>query len=107
LWLQSLDDPRLALPVTDPNRFFAEVLMELSDEDAARLGVADTTAVAVYVTVRAAEKLEDFTANTKAPILIWGGSAAQVINQAAGVELRAPLFAGVEVEHEPTQRQAC
>ena len=47
----------------------------------------------VYVTIRAAEALEDFRANLKAPILVWEGRGHQVINQAPGAELRAPLFA--------------
>jgi flagellar assembly factor FliW len=93
LWLHSVEDPELALPVTDPNRFFAGFTVELADEDAERLGVDDVTAVAVYVTVRAAEKLEDFTANLKAPILVFSGQGHQVINQAPGCQLRAPLFA--------------
>jgi flagellar assembly factor FliW len=93
LWLHSIEDPTLALPVTDPHRFFAAFAMQLADEDAARLGLDDVTAVAVYVTVRAAEELENFTANLKAPILVWSGKGHQVINQAQGCELRAPLFA--------------
>jgi flagellar assembly factor FliW len=93
LWLHSIEDPALALPVTDPNGFFPSFAVQLADEDADRLGLDDVTAVAVYVTVRAAEALEDFTANLKAPILVWGGNAHQVINQAPGSELRAPLFA--------------
>jgi flagellar assembly factor FliW len=107
LWLQSLDDPQLALPVTDPQRFFADFSMEMADEDAERLGVDASTPVAVYVTVRAAAALEDFTANLRAPILIWEGRGYQVINHAPGRELRAPLFAGVEVEAGPTESQAC
>jgi len=93
LWLQSIEDPSLALPVTDPHRFFASFAVQLADEDAERLGLDDVTAVVVYVTVRAAEAIEDFTANCKAPILVWGGKAHQVINQAPGAQLRAPLFA--------------
>jgi flagellar assembly factor FliW len=93
LWLQSLEDPSLALPVTDPNRFFSSFAVQLGDDEAERLGLDDVTAVAVYVTVRAAEALEDFTANLKAPILVWSGRGHQVINQAPGCELRAPLFA--------------
>jgi flagellar assembly factor FliW len=92
LWLQSLEDPELALPVTDPKEFFSEFRMELDDEDAARLGLDATTAVAVYVTVRAAPAPEDCTANLKAPILVWSGIAHQVINQAPAAVLRAPLF---------------
>jgi flagellar assembly factor FliW len=93
LWLQSVEDPALALPVTDPHQFFSSFAVELSDEDADRLRLDDVTAVAVYVTVRAAESLEDFTANLKAPILVWSGTGHQVINEAPGCTLRAPLFA--------------
>lgn len=97
-WLQSLEEPGLALPVTNPHRFFAGYEVELIDEDAERLALDDHTPVDVYVVVRAAEALEDFTANQKAPILVRGGQGWQIINQAEGCELRAPLFAGVEIE---------
>ncbi len=96
LWLQSLDDPSLALPLTNPHRFFADFTVEVIDEDAERLGLDSTSAMDVYVTVRAAPALEDFTANLKAPILVRAGQAWQVINQAPGCELRVPLFGGRE-----------
>jgi len=92
LWLHSLDYPRIALPVTNPHRFFSDFSVELGDEDAARLGLDGESSVDVYVTVRAAPSLQDFTANLKAPILIRDGRAHQVINQAAGATLRAQLF---------------
>jgi flagellar assembly factor FliW len=95
LWLHCVDDPTLSLPVTDPNRYFSQFNVELSDDDAERLGLDDSTAVDVYVTVVAADTLPEFTANQKAPILIWGGQGYQVINQAPGADLRAPLFAEV------------
>ena len=83
LWLHSLEDPALALPVADPRRFFADFALE----PAAPAGAA------VYVTVRASERLEDFTANLRAPLVIVDGVGEQVINDAPGAELRAPLFA--------------
>ena len=92
LWLHSLEDPDLALPVTDPARFFERFGVELADEDAERLGLDDVTAVAIYVTIRAAETLDEFSANLKAPILVWNGKGHQVINQASDCSLRAPLF---------------
>jgi flagellar assembly factor FliW len=94
LWLQSLDDPSLALPVTNPHRFFADFTVEVVDEDAERLGLGASSSMDVYVTVRAAPAPEDFTANLKAPILVRAGQAWQVINQAPGCELRVPLFPG-------------
>jgi flagellar assembly factor FliW len=94
LWLQSLDDPSLALPVTNPHRFFADFAVEVVDEDVERLGLDGAGAMDVYVTVRAAPMVEEFTANLKAPILVRDGQAWQVINQAPGCELRVPLFPG-------------
>jgi flagellar assembly factor FliW len=94
LWLQSLDDPALALPVTNPHRFFADFAVEVVDDDVERLGLDDSGSMDVYVTVRAAPAPEDFTANLRAPILVRAGQAWQVINQAPGCDLRVPLFPG-------------
>ena len=93
VWLHSLDDPDLALPLTNPWRFFTSYEVELSDDEADRIGVAGDEDTAVYVTVRAAESLEDFSANLRAPILIASGCGHQVINQAPDAPVRAPLFA--------------
>jgi flagellar assembly factor FliW len=95
VWLHCIDDPSLSLPVTDPNRYFSDYRVELNDEDADRLGLDDSTSVDVFVTVVAGSELSEFTANQKAPILIWNGRGHQVINQAPGCDLRAPLFAEV------------
>ena len=92
VWLHSLEDPGLALPVTNPHRFFADFALELDDGVAAELGIDATTVVDVLVTVRAAERLEDFAVNLKAPIIVRDGVGHQVINQAPHCELRVPLF---------------
>jgi flagellar assembly factor FliW len=88
-WLHSLDDPSLALPVTDPWAFFNDYEVELSDEDSKRFQ-ADN--VAVWVTVRAGSELSDFSVNLRAPILISEGQGHQVINEATHAPVRAPLF---------------
>ena len=92
VWLHSMDDPELAIPVTNPFRFFASFEVELDDVEADRIGICDDDDTAVYVTVRAADALEDFSANLYAPILISGGRGHQVINQSADAPVRAPLF---------------
>lgn len=106
-WLQSMEDPGLALPITNPHRFFADFAVEVIDEDAERLGLDGSSAMDVYVTVRAAPALEDFTANLKAPILVQAGQAWQVINQAPGSELRVPLFPQGETNGAPASDDAC
>lgn len=92
-WLHSLEDPGLALPVTRPSEFFPGFALEVSDPDAEELGVSDAADVEVFVTVRAAERLEDFTANLKAPIVVAAGRAVQVINADPAAAVRAPLIA--------------
>lgn len=93
VWLHSLEDPELAIPLTNPWRFFSSYEVELSDDEAERIGVTEADATSVYVTVRAGEALEDFSVNLRAPILIADGSGHQVINQAPDAPVRAPLFA--------------
>jgi flagellar assembly factor FliW len=95
LWLHSVDDPSLAIPVTNPGLFFANYEVEISDSEAARIGISDAADAQVYVTVRAAEAIEEFRANLRAPILVVGTRGHQVINEAKGFSVRAPLFAEV------------
>jgi len=88
-WLHSLDDPTLAVPVTDPWAFFTDYSVELSDEDGDQFNAEKT---AVWVTVRAGSELSDFSANLRAPILVSDGQGHQVINEAPSADVRAPLF---------------
>jgi flagellar assembly factor FliW len=92
-WLHSLEDPALALPVTNPWLFFDEYEVALSDADTAKIGCEDPSALEVYVTVRAAEQLEDFRANLRAPLVLFKGRGHQVINEAKDAPVRARLFA--------------
>jgi flagellar assembly factor FliW len=98
VWLHSMDDPELAVPVTNPWRFFEDFAVELGDDEAQRLGIADPGEATVYVTVRSAPALEDFCANLRAPILVVGSTGHQVINQAMVAPVRAPLFSGLQEE---------
>ena len=92
VWLHSMEDPDLALPITRPWGFFPNYEVELSDSEAERIGVSDPAEADVYVTVRAAEEAENFSANLRAPIIIANGRGFQVINEADDAPVRAPLF---------------
>lgn len=98
LWLHSIDDPSLAIPVTNPAHFFSSYVVEISDEEAERIGISEPSDAAVYVTVRSSENVEDFRANLRAPILLVGGRGYQVINEADGTSVRAPLFSEIALE---------
>lgn len=94
-WLHELDEPELALPVTDPFAFFPDYEVQISDSEAMRIGIENPAATDVYVIVRAAEELEGFSANLLAPILVSNGKGHQVINEAPAAAVRAPLLAGL------------
>jgi len=93
VWLHSMEDPALALPLTKPWSFFPRYEVELSDSEAERIGVSDPAEAEVFVTVRAADEARNFSANLRAPIIISGGRGFQVINDADDAPVRAPLFA--------------
>ncbi len=88
-WLQSLEDPDLALPVTDPFVFFDDYAVQLSDSDSERVGTGDPGEVDVWVTVRATG--DEVSVNLKAPIVVHAGVGHQLINEAADVGVRTPL----------------
>jgi flagellar assembly factor FliW len=93
-WLQSIDDPALALPIANPWDFFADYAVELSDEDAARVG---TDTPEVWVVVRAGGELPDFSANLHAPIVIANGRGHQVLNELPH-SVRVALFGDMAVQ---------
>src|SRR4051794_32334929 len=100
LWLHSLDDPSLAIPVANPGVFFSSYEVRLSAAEAQLLGVAGPSRARRYATVRAGEAIEDFRANLRAPILVAGGRGHQVINEAGGTSVRAPLFEEIPVAEQ-------
>jgi flagellar assembly factor FliW len=93
LWLHSLEDPHLALPVVDPRRFFRPFALQLTAEDRERVGAPDVASAQVYVTVRTAPDPAEIVVNLRAPLVVWELRGHQVLNTAPGAELRVPLFA--------------
>jgi flagellar assembly factor FliW len=90
-WLHAVDDPDLALPVASPWEFFPDYAVELSDEEAARLGISSPDEAEVLVVVRVGPTARECYANLKAPILVADGVGHQVLNE-ADAPLRAPLL---------------
>jgi flagellar assembly factor FliW len=92
LWLHSVDEPALALPVVSPHQFFSEFSLEMAPEDRERTGIESTAGATLYVTVRATPDPRDITANLRAPLVIHEGRGYQVINANPEAQLQAPLF---------------
>jgi flagellar assembly factor FliW len=92
LWLHSVEDPALALPVVSPHQFFSTFALQIAEEDRERTGIEDADSAELYVTVRATPNPLDITANLRAPLVIRDGRGYQVINTSENAPLQAPLF---------------
>jgi flagellar assembly factor FliW len=88
-WLHSVEHPALALPLVEPERYFPDFSLVLSEEDREQIG-AGTDAPEVYVTVRVAPD-GGLAANLQAPLLVLHGTGYQVINADPAAARRAPL----------------
>lgn len=92
LWLHSVEDAALALPVVSPYRFFADFRLDIAPEDRERTGIGSASPQSILVTVRATPDPLDITANLRAPIVIGDGRGYQVLNNDEHAHLQAPLF---------------
>ena len=100
VWLHSMDAPALAIPVTNPWRFFEDYAVERRRRGRAHRRHGPRGCLGL-LTVRSAPALEDFCANLRAPILVVGNEGHQIINQAPDCPVRAPLFA--DLKEEPSK----
>ncbi len=70
MWLQSMDDGDIAFPVMMPHLVKEDYSPNVSDELIAPLGELTEDNTYILVTVTVPRKVEDFTVNLKAPIVI-------------------------------------
>ncbi len=100
LWLHSVDDGTLAVPVTNPWLFYPDYEVRVADEDASQLGLEGPEQADIFCVVRAAEEPSEFTINLLSPIVVNGTRrlAKQVINEVAAYGVREPLFSEVDIE---------
>ncbi len=93
-WLQSMEDPGLAFVVVNPYDYFADYTIEISDADAAKLGLTKEEDAIVMTIVTLDKDASRITANLAAPIVVNSKNlrAAQVVLQDERYPIRHPLF---------------
>ncbi len=69
-WLQSTEDGALAFVIIEPLSFMFEYDLEVSDSDAAFLGLTNPQDAVVYSIVTIPENFQDMTANLQGPLII-------------------------------------
>jgi flagellar assembly factor FliW len=93
-WLQSLDFSALSFLMIDPFHFFPSFVIDLSDEDIARLGSSEQSEILVLTIVTLGARLdESATANLRAPILfnLKARTAYQSIRSDDRFNVREPI----------------
>lgn len=70
MWFQSMDDPDIAFPVMDPHNVKDDYAPNVNEEMVAPLGEMNAENTYVLVTVTVPHKVEDFSVNLKAPIVV-------------------------------------
>ena len=108
IWLQSLDDEGICLPVTDTFTVWPEYAFELEDKDAEEIGIDSVGDLHVLSVLLIPEKLEMMTINLVAPIVInmTNGMGKQVVLSSSEYNIRQPVFSEiirVMKEQEATQ----
>ena len=70
MWLQSMDDGDIAFPVADPCQIKEDYQPLVNEEIIAPLGEIHNENTYILVTVTVPKRVEDFSINLKAPIII-------------------------------------
>ena len=70
MWLQSMDDTDIAFPVMDPHAVKEDYNPNVNEEIVAPIGELNEENTCVLVTVTVPKKIEDFSVNLKAPIVV-------------------------------------
>ena len=70
MWLQSMDDTDIAFPVMDPHAVKEDYNPNVNEEIVAPIGELNDANTLVLVTVTVPKKLEHFSVNLKAPIVV-------------------------------------
>ncbi len=80
-WLQSVDDPRIAFVVINPVDFFPDYDIDIPDDQAASLGLKNSSDAAMLTTVTIYPDAGKVTANLVGPIVMNTRTlrAAQVV----------------------------
>lgn len=89
-WLQSLDEPALAIPVVNPFFIKAEYNPEVEDEMLKSLGDLNDENIVILVSITVPENVDKTSVNLKAPFIINSSErkGAQIIVENADYEVK-------------------
>lgn len=94
LWLQSIDEPELALPVIDPLVLVEDYNPSVEDELIKPLGEMAQEDALVFVTLTVPSDITKMTVNLKAPLIINAKTrkACQIIVDEESYMIKYPVY---------------
>lgn len=94
LWLQFADDGRTAFPILEPQIFLSSYHLNLLPAERASLEIKDRKEISVYTIVTIPQRVQETSANLKAPIVINSATrwARQIVLQDNKLEVRYPIY---------------
>lgn len=93
-WLQSLEDPALAIPVISPFIVKPDYNPEVEDELLKPLGQVDENNIVLLVSITVTSEIEKTSSNLKAPFIINADTkkGTQIIVENQEYEIRYPIY---------------
>lgn len=94
IWLQSLENPELAIPLLEPKIFKADYTVRLSAAELRELRLDNVNQSAVFTLLTIGDDIAQMTANLKAPLVInlREKLAKQVVLQENEYTIKHPMF---------------
>ncbi len=94
IWLQSLENPELAIPLLEPKIFKLDYTVRLSAAELRELKLDNVNQSAVFALLTIGDDITEMTANLKAPLVInlREKLAKQVVLQENEYTLKHPMF---------------
>jgi len=94
IWLQSVDEGGICLPVLDTFAVLTGYVFDIADEDVRELELKGPEELHVVSVLVIPEEIQGMTANLAAPIIIntVSGKAKQIMLNGSDYNVRAPVF---------------
>jgi len=94
VWLQSIDDTGICLPVLDTFSVLQNYVFDIDDADVKELELKNPDELHVVSVVVIPDEIQGMTVNLAAPIIIntTTGSAKQIVLTGTEYNVRAPVF---------------
>lgn len=94
LWLQSLDDEKIAFPIIEPKIYQPQYIIKLLPVELNSLALENLSNASVYTILTIPQNVVDMSANLKAPIIINNKSkmARQIVLQDSKLEVKFKMY---------------